>query len=84
MTDICEHCKQKIPTEPDVELIKRTNRRRMAWSALISNIIIIILAVFYISPEKLVSFGFILEMFFIVNSGIVATYMGSSAWITRR
>lgn len=66
-----------------LELIKRTNRRRQAWTALISMIAVAI-GCFFLSPEKLEAIKDIVTIYFITCAGIVAAYHGSSAWITKR
>jgi len=70
--------------QADVELIKRTNRRRMAWSSLIAMFIVMATMLFVIPPEKAKALEEIVTLFFIANASIVAGYFGFSAWMSRR
>lgn len=56
------------------------NRRRMAWLALISIIVITLLALFWISETRLTNASDVLTWFFITMSSIVGAYMGLSTW----
>ncbi len=85
--DGCKECGQRIPSKKENDhkagLIKRTNRRRQAWVALISMIAVII-GTFFLTPEKITAIESIVIAYFIAAAGVVATYHGSSAYITKR
>jgi hypothetical protein len=69
--------------QAELELIKRTNRRRMAWSSLIA--IFIVMGICFIIPdEKAKTLEEIITLFFIANASIVAGYFGFSAWMSRK
>lgn len=70
--------------EAQLELTKRTNRRRMAWSSLIAMFIVMASALFLLPPEKSKALEEIITLFFIANASIVAGYFGFSAWMSRR
>lgn len=65
----------------DPEYIEQwRNRRRMAWTSLISILFVIGLALLYITPDRLKSAENILNWYFITCAGIVGAYMGTSVW----
>jgi len=68
--------------QADLELIKRTNRRRMAWSSLIAIFVIMILC--FIFPERAKLLEEIITLFLVTNASIVAGYFGFSAWMSRK
>lgn len=68
----------------DVELIKRTNRRRMAWSSLIAMFAVMASVMFWMPADKAKALEEIITLFFVANASIVAGYFGFSAWMSRR
>lgn len=67
--------------EAQVELIKRTNRRRQAWVSLWSMIGITVLLMFAVPESKIRLMNDILPFFYITMAGIVGAYHGFSAWL---
>ena len=65
----------------NLELIKRTNRRRMAWVALLSMIGVTLLLMFCVSEVMIKTLEPILPFFYITMGTIVGAYHGFSAWM---
>jgi hypothetical protein len=62
---------------------KHKTQQKMAWSAIISMIIFVIIILSpIISVEKLEALSDLFGLYFISVSGIVAAYFGSSAWMS--
>jgi len=87
----CPNCGQSIENnmemlkfEATAELTKRTNRRRQAWVALFAMIGVVFSVIFAVPNDRIHLLKDIIELFFIVAAGIVATYHGASAWIARK
>lgn len=63
---------------------KEDQQRRMAWVAMIS---MIVFTVFLFSPfisvERVAVLDNLLSMFYIAQAGIVASFFGSSAYVSR-
>tara|TARA_B000000557_G_scaffold256239_1_gene248206 strand:+ start:571 stop:789 length:219 start_codon:yes stop_codon:yes gene_type:complete len=52
------------------------NRRRMAWLALISILIVTILAFFIVAESRLKLLGDVINMFYLTMASIVGAYVG--------
>lgn len=82
MTDEIETPKEKI--KPHRKLIPydeakiRKNRRKMAWVALISIMVVTYLAFFHVSIERLKVLGEVITWFYFVMGSIVGAYLGFS------
>jgi len=64
---------------------KEDQQRRMAWVAMISMVVFTGFLVFtnFVEVERIDALSNALEMFYIAQAGIVATFFGTSAWVTR-
>lgn len=62
-------------TSPDPKL-RWQNRRRMAWIALISILIVTILAFFVVVESRLKLLGDVINMFYLSMASIVGAYVG--------
>lgn len=63
---------------------KAQTQKRMAWSALLSMIgVIIILMSPLVSDSRVSALADLLGLFFIAQAGIVGAYMGVQAWLTK-
>ncbi|HUU89001.1 MAG TPA: hypothetical protein VMX17_14800 [Candidatus Glassbacteria bacterium] len=67
--------------DANLEIIRRTNRRRQAWVALLSIIVITLLLMFCVSEIMIKTLEPILPFFYITMGSIVAAYHGFSAWL---
>ena len=70
--------------EAQVELIKRTNRRRQAWVSLWSMVGVTILLMFAVPESKIKLMTDILPFFYITMAGVVGAYHGFSAWLGKK
>lgn len=59
------------------------NRRRMAWVSLIAMIVTAFCLMFFVSDERLNKLDGLLELYWLGLGGVVATYVGVSAWNKR-
>ena len=63
---------------------KEDQLRQMAWMAMASMVVFTgILFSPIVSIEKLTALGSILQMFYIAQAGVVATFFGASAYISK-
>lgn len=69
---------KKIPLNPrfDLGVVKRRNRRRMAWTALISMLSITFLLMFVVKDSKIVLLSNFLETIIVCLSSIILGYLG--------
>jgi hypothetical protein len=56
--------------------IRWKNRRRMAWSAFVSILVVTALCLFVIPESRLKILTEIITWFYFINGGIIAAYMG--------
>lgn len=70
--------------EARIELVKRTNRRRQAWVALWSMIVVTLLLMFAVPESKIKLITDILPFFYITMASVVGAYHGFSAWISKK
>jgi hypothetical protein len=63
---------------------KEDQLRQMAWVAMLS-MVVFTAALFipFIGIDRLDAIGNILQMFYIAQAGVVATFFGTSAWLNR-
>lgn len=67
------------------ELYKFKNRRRMAWSAMISMIFFTgILLTNFVTIDRLKAIDSVIEMFYIAMASVVGAYMGFTTWASKR
>ena len=71
-------------TEAQVELIKRTNRRRQAWLAMWAMVGVTILLMFAVPESKIKLRTDILPFFYITMASVVGAYHGFSAWLGKK
>ncbi len=63
---------------------KEDQLRKMAWVAMLSMVIFTILLFLpFVSNDRLVALDNILSMFYIAQAGVVASFFGSSAYMSR-
>lgn len=63
---------------------KNKTQQRLALAAMFALIVSGLWLVFFASPEKINSVGTVLDFYWITLGGVIATYMGSEAWISRK
>lgn len=66
---------KKRKNSPDPKLRWR-NRRKMAWIALISILVVTILAFFVVEESRLKLLGDVINMFYLSMASIVGAYVG--------
>jgi hypothetical protein len=63
---------------------KEDQQRRMAWIAMISMLVFtVILFLPIISTERVAALSDVLSMFYIAQAGVVASFFGSTAYMSR-
>lgn len=67
--------KKKKTNHPDPKL-RWKNRRRMAWIALASILVVTILAFFVVEESRLKLLGDVINMFYLSMASIVGAYLG--------
>lgn len=74
-----------LVTEKELEIYEQRakNRRRMAWVSLIAMIATAFCLMFLVSDDKLNKLDGLLELYWLGLGGVVATYVGVSAWNKR-
>lgn len=60
--------------------VRRTNRRRMAWTSLIVIIVQTILLFFVVDPERIKVLSEPIVWSYFCNAGIVGSYMGAATF----
>jgi len=66
---------KKRKNSPDPKL-RWQNRRKMAWIALISILVVTILAFFVVEESRLKLLGDVINMFYLSMASIVGAYVG--------
>lgn len=71
-----------LVTEKEIEIYEQRakNRRRMAWLSLIAMIITAWALMFWVDKDRLDTLSGLLELYWLGLGGVVATYVGVSAW----
>ncbi len=63
---------------------KEDQQRRMAWIAMISMLVFTALLFSpLVSPDRVAALSDLLSMFYIAQAGVVASFFGSSAYMSR-
>ncbi len=63
---------------------KEDQLRQMAWVAMMSMVVFtLVLFLPFISDERISALDNLLQMFYIAQAGVVATFFGSSAYMSR-
>lgn len=63
---------------------KHKTQERMAWVALITVILITVFTFLpFIPDSRITIIGAIVPMFYIAMAGIISTYMGVTAWLSK-
>ena len=86
LKDILDLNHDGIIENEDVELFEKINqtknRPRLAWSAMISMIVVtIVMFLPYVTEARITSMKDILEVFYISQASIVGFYMGASTYL---
>ena len=71
-------------SEAKIEILKRTNRRWQAWTALLSMIAVTLLLMFCVSEVMIKALEPILPFFYITMATIVCAYHGFSAMMFKK
>jgi len=66
-----------------LEIKKRTNRRRQAWVSLIMMIVLTFLLLFVVPIERLKIISDLATVIYISFASIVGFYHGTSAWMSK-
>ena len=66
-----------------LEVLKRTNRRRQAWISLTMMVILTFLLLFVIPESRLVLLSDIVPLIYISFASIVGFYHGTSAYMSK-
>jgi len=61
------------------DLAHRTNRKRMAWTALISCLLVVFLMMFVVKESRIPLLSDVMTFFFLIMGSIVGTYIGFSS-----
>lgn len=71
-----------LVSEKEIQIYEQRakNRRRMAWVSLIAMIVTAFALMFYVDKERLSTLSGLLELYWLGLGGVVATYVGVSAW----
>tara|TARA_Y100000310_G_C20271345_1_gene618176 strand:+ start:215 stop:448 length:234 start_codon:yes stop_codon:yes gene_type:complete len=64
--------------------VRWKNRRRMAWLAMISIIVVTGLAFFVLPMERLDKLADVITWFYLSMASIVGAYMGLSTWAAKK
>lgn len=59
------------------------NRRRMAWTALISMLIVTLMAFFVIPDTKLTLLSEVITWFYFSMASVIGAYMGFTTWASK-
>lgn len=68
--------------EKEIEIYEQRakNRRRMAWVSLFAMILTALALMFFVEETRLDKLTGLLELYWLGLGGVVATYVGVSAW----
>jgi uncharacterized membrane protein len=71
-----------IVTEKEIEIYEQRakNRRRMAWVSLVAMVVTAFALMFFVDEKRLGTLSGLLELYWLGLGGVVATYVGVSAW----
>lgn len=77
---------QTAPTQAPIDDRSRqwTNRRRMAWLALLSILVVTGMILFVVPEPRLIALAPILDMFYIGMVSIVGAFIGFQTWFNIR
>lgn len=56
---------------------------KMTWIMFFSIIITLVSVLFFISPERLVAIGSLLDMYWIISGSVVGTFVGITCWLKK-
>jgi hypothetical protein len=63
---------------------KEDQLRKMAWTAMISMVLFtFFLFLPYVSIERIAALASVLQMFYIAQAGVVATFFGATAYVSK-
>ena len=66
-----------------LEVLKRTNRRRQAWTSLVMMILLTIALLFVVPVERLSAISDLATVIYISFASIVGFYHGTSAYMSK-
>lgn len=69
--------------EQKLTMARLKTMRRLAITSMFAICIAAGVIVFYLPEDRLLALGSLLDLFWITCGGIIATYMGSEAWVTK-
>jgi len=71
-----------LVTDKEIEIYEQRakNRRRMAWVSLTAMIVTAFALMFFVDEKRLDTMSGLLELYWLGLGGVVATYVGVSAW----
>lgn len=71
-----------LVTDKEIEIYEQRakNRRRMAWVSLAAMIATAFALMFFVDEKRLDTMSGLLELYWLGLGGVVATYVGVSAW----
>jgi len=74
-----------LVSEKEIEIYEQRakNRRRMAWVSLCAMIVTAFALMFFVDKDRLSIMSGLLELYWLGLGGVVATYVGVSAWNKR-
>ena len=80
----CE-CQEKTDegAQAQLEVLKRTNRRRQAWVSLVMMIVLTYLLFFIVPIDRLKILSEIAPLIYLSFASVVGFYHGTSAWMSR-
>jgi len=81
---------RELKLAEELSALKRTNQRfesqrMMSWVAIISVVVAMgLLFSPFITDARVLALDNVVSMFFLAQSGVIAAYFGSSAWMTKK
>lgn len=79
--DMQELEERKLKQKLKLDFLNWTNRRKMAWTSLISTSIFTLIILFFVSVEKLTALQEPIGWFYITNASVVGAYMGFTTYL---
>lgn len=75
------HLKDETPSGVITEdmyknLVQRSNRKKMAWTALVACLVVVFLMMFVVKESRIPLLSDVMTFFFLIMGSIVGTYIG--------
>lgn len=80
MTDCINTKIEEKKEDMEIERSKWRGRRQMAWTALVSMILVTILYMFAVPVPKIEVLMEVVSWFYITMATVIAAYMGTTTW----